>query len=134
MSTNEVIPIEDDECIVFHRWLELRNIPHAHIANESRSGSKNAMIRGAKLKKMGQSRGYFDYDVFIPIKGVNDEVDCYELIKIEMKRKKGGTVSAEQKEWQRIYELAGIPARVCKGAEEAIKFVEEYLQEPDFDI
>lgn len=128
MKTNEIIPLEDDECIVFHRWLELNQIPHAHIANESRSSSKNAMIRGAKLKRMGQSRGYFDYDVFIPIKGVDGTVDCYELIKIEMKRKKGGTVSPDQKKWQQIYELTGIPARICKGADEAIAFVEEYLQ------
>lgn len=128
-NMNEIIPLEDDEAIVFSQWLKLKNIPHHHIASESRSGSKNAIIRGAKLKKMGQSRGYFDYDVFIPFKGVDKKVDCYELIKIELKKRKGGTVSKEQKEWLKIYKMAGIPARVCKGAEEAIAFVQEYLQE-----
>lgn len=85
------------------------------------------MIRGAKLKAIGQSRGVYDYDVYIPLKGITEEVDCYELIKIEMKRKKGGAVSPEQKEWAHIYELAGIPNKVCKGADEAIEFVKSFL-------
>lgn len=123
----EKVPLEDDEAIAFADWLRLKHIPHAHIANESRSGSRNAMIRGAKLKRMGQARGYYDYDVFVPVTGATGEVDCYELIKIELKRKRGGRVSPEQKEWGKIYEAAGIPARVCKGADEAIAFVEETL-------
>lgn len=121
------IPIEDDECIVFSSWLKLRHIPHAHIANESRSSSRAAMIRGAKLKKMGQSRGVWDYEIFVPVYGVTGEVDDYQLIKIEMKRQNGGVVSPEQKEWGKIYETAGIPCKVCKGAKEAIAFVSEFL-------
>lgn len=123
----EVIPLEDDEAIAFADWLRLNHIPHHHVASESRSGSRNAVIRGAKLKKMGQTRGYYDYDVYVPVKGVDGEVDCYELIKIELKRRKGGTVSKEQKEWAKVYEMAGIPSRVCRGADEAIEFVKERL-------
>jgi len=125
-------PLEDDECITFSSWLKLNNIPHAHIANESRSSNKNAIIRGAKLKKMGQSRGVWDYEVYVPIKGITGEVDCYELLKIEMKRRKGGTVSIEQKQWGKIYELAGIPCKICKGADEAIAFVNKYLKNDNF--
>lgn len=125
-------PLEDDECIAFSQWLNLNFIPHAHIANESRSGSKNAMIRGAKLKKMGQSRGVWDYELYIPIRGIDNTIDCYQQVKIEMKRRKGGTVSDEQKEWGKIYELAGIPCKICKGADEAIKFVKKYLRDDEF--
>lgn len=125
-------PLEDDECIAFSQWLNLNFIPHAHIANESRSGSKNAMIRGAKLKKMGQSRGVWDYEVYIPIRGIDNTIDCYQQVKIEMKRRKGGTVSDEQKEWGKIYELAGVPCKICKGADEAIKFVKKYLRDDEF--
>ena len=121
-------PLEDDECIAFSNWLKLNNIPHAHIPNESRSSSKSAIIRGAKLKKMGQSRGVWDYEVYVPIKGITGDVDCYELLKIEMKRRQGGVVSAEQKQWGKIYELAGLPCKICKGADEAIKFVSKYLK------
>ena len=121
-------PLEDDECIAFSNWLKLNNIPHAHIPNESRSSSKSAIIRGAKLKKMGQSRGVWDYEVYVPIKGITGDVDCYELLKIEMKRRQGGVVSAEQKQWGKIYELAGLSCKICKGADEAIKFVSKYLK------
>lgn len=120
-------PLEDEECIVFAEWLRLNNIPHAHIANESRSSGKNAMIRGAKLKKMGQSRGVWDYEVWVPQHSLVDgEIDDYQLIKIEMKRQKGGVVSPEQKEWQKIYEIAGVPCKICHGAEEAIDFVKSF--------
>lgn len=134
MVAQDFNPLEDDECIAFANWLRLNNIPHAHIANESRSNSKNAMIRGAKLKRMGQSRGVWDYEVYVPIKGVTGRVDCYELIKIEMKRRKGGVLSPEQKTWGKIYELAGIPCKVCKGVDEAIAFVNKYLKNDDFDV
>ena len=125
-------PLEDDECITFSSWLKLNNIPHAHIANESRSSSQSAIIRGAKLKKMGQSRGVWDYEIYVPIKGITGEIDCYELIKIEMKRRVGGVLSVEQKQWGKIYELAGIPCKVCKGADEAIAFVNKYLKNEVF--
>ena len=124
-------PLEDDECIAFSDWLKAKGIPHCHIANESRSSSKSAMIRGAKLKRMGQSRGVWDYEVFVPIRGITGAIDCYELLKIEMKRRQGGVVSPEQKTWGKIYELAGITCKVCKGADEAIRFVSQYLKQDD---
>ena len=133
MTRTKVYPLEDDECIAFHQWLQLHNIPHAHIANESRSSTKSAMIRGAKLKRMGQSAGVWDYEVFVPMSGVTGEVDDYQLLKIEMKRQHGGTVSAEQKKWQKVYETAGIPCKICKGAKQAIAFVEQFIYNKNDD-
>lgn len=114
-------PIEDIECEVFHNWLELYNIPHTHIPNESKSQTRAAIIRGAKLKRMGVSPGYWDYDVYVPILDLDGELGGYELIKIEMKRAKKSlsTVSKAQKGWGKIYELAGIEGYICYGAEEA---------------
>lgn len=89
------------------------------------------MIRGAKLKKMGQSAGVWDYEVFVPVYGIDNTVDDYQLLKIEMKRRRGGTVSPEQKKWEKIYETAGIPCKVCKGAKEAIAFVEQFIYNED---
>lgn len=134
MKTSDFNPLEDDECVAFVEWLRLNNIPHAHLANESRSSSKNAVIRGAKLKKMGQSKGVWDYEIYVPIKGVTGHVDCYQQLKIEMKRRKGGTVSPEQKEWKKVYELAGIPCKICKGADEAIAFVNEYFKQNNYGV
>lgn len=91
------------------------------------------MIRGAKLKRMGQSAGVWDYEIYVPIFGVTGEIDDYQLIKIEMKRRYGGTVSPEQKKWQKVYETAGIPNKICKGAKEAIAFVEQFMYNKDDD-
>lgn len=126
-SVKNNCPLEDDECIKFSQWLSINNIPHCHIANESRSGSRSAMIRGAKLKRMGQSRGVWDYEIYIPIKNAFGEVDCYEIAKVEMKRQHGGVVSQEQKQWQTIYEKAGIDCKICHGADEAIDFVKSLM-------
>lgn len=130
-ASSEFNPLEADECVAFSNWLKINNIPHTHCANESNSGSKSALIRGAKLKRMGQSRGVWDYEVYVPIKGIEGNVDCYQQLKIEMKRRHKGTVSAEQKAWGKIYELAGIPCKICKGSDEAINFVKNYLQVED---
>ena len=126
----ETCPIEDFECIAFHNWLEERGIPHAHIPNESRSSKKDAYIRGAKLKSMGVSSGYWDYDVYIPIRDVDGEIGGYELIKIEMKRQKKSLskVSDAQKEWGEIYEMSGITHLICYGAEEAERVVENIYE------
>lgn len=128
MRTNDVYnPLEDVECIRFSNWLSLNKIPHCHIANESRSSSRNAMIRGAKLKRMGVSKGVWDYEVYIPYKGINGTVDCYEIVKVEMKRRKGGVVSPEQKAWGKVYEKAGIDCKICHGADEAIDFIKSLM-------
>lgn len=123
-------PIEDIECEVFHNWLDQCDIPHTHIPNESRSSKKDAVIRARKLQRMGVSSGYWDYDVYIPVIDVDGNVGSYELIKIEMKRAKKSlsTVSANQKKWGEVYELAGLECYICYGAEAAEKVVEEVYE------
>jgi hypothetical protein len=44
---------------------------------------------------------------------------------IELKRKQGGVVSPEQKEWLEAINKAGIKAVVCKGAEEALEVIKK---------
>lgn len=120
-------PIEDVECKIFHAWLQVHGIPHTHIPNESRSSKRDAYVRGKQLKAMGVSAGYWDYDVFVPAKDINNNVGAYELIKIEMKRaqKSLSRVSEEQKAWGKIFEKAGIECHICYGAEEAIRIIKE---------
>lgn len=129
--TASLVPIEDVECQHFHSWLDIVGIPHAHIPNESRSSKRDAYVRGRKLKSMGVSSGYWDYDVFVPVLDVNNRVGGYELIKVEMKRAKKSLskVSPEQKTWGNIYEKAGIKCSICYGFEEAKSFVEKVYEE-----
>ena len=123
-------PIEDIECEIFHNWLEQFNIPHTHIPNESKGHTKAAIIRGQKLKKLGVSPGYWDYDIYIPVLDLDGDVGGYELVKIEMKRAKKSlsTVSASQKDWGKIYEMSGISHFICYGAEQAQAKVEEMYE------
>lgn len=136
-NTGNSVPIEDVECFDFVAWLDkyAPDVKYAHVANESRSSKKDAAIRGRKLQRMGQKRGVWDYELFIPVYDVDGEIGDYQEIRIEMKRKRGGgsTVSQEQKDWGKIYETAGIPTRICYGADEAIEFVREYAQKLLFD-
>lgn len=119
-------PLEDQEAEAFHRWLLIRGIPHTHIANESGRG-RQAMLRTAKLKRQGQSKGVWDYEIFVP------QADgSLKEIRIELKRRKGGVVSPEQKFWGEIYEKAGIPHKICRGWDEAREFTEKFMIE-DFD-
>lgn len=123
------VPLEDDEAMVFADWLKGQGIPHTHIANEMGGSTKTAKLRAIKAKRMGQTAGVWDYEIFIPIKNVFDEIDAYQEVRVELKRTKGSTTSPAQKEWGKIYELAGIPCAICKGAEKAIEFVQSVIKE-----
>ena len=123
------VPLEDDEAIAFADWLRAQHIPHTHIANEIGGSTKTAKLRAIKAKRMGQTAGVWDYEIFIPILNVFGDVDAYQEVRIELKRTKGGTTSPAQKKWGEVYELAGIPCAVCKGAENAIEFVRSVIDE-----
>lgn len=124
MPRQSVVPLEDQEAMVFADWLNAMQIPHTHIANEIGGSTRTAKLRAMKAKRMGQTAGVWDYEIFIPVRNIFGEIDAYQEVRVELKRKKGGTVSQAQKQWGKVYELAGIPCAVCKGAEAAIDFVE----------
>lgn len=116
-------PTEYFECQVFHRYLEMKGIPHTHIGNESQLGGRAGIIRGAKLKAIGQSKGFPDYLVF-PLSQSDGRIP----IAIEMKRRKGETVSAPQQWWIETLTEAGFRCAVCHGAAKAIDFIENLLK------
>jgi hypothetical protein len=122
----EIIPKEEDEQIAFIQWCQINNIKCHHCANEIGGSTRALKLRAIKAKRMGTSKGFPDLLVFIPIKGIQ-KIDAYQMLAIEMKRKKNSNTSPEQKEWIKILEMAGIPSRVCKGCEQAIDFVKEYM-------
>lgn len=121
-------PLEDWEAEQFHQWLATRNIPHTHIPNET-GHSQEAKRRAAKMKRQGTSAGVYDYEIYIPLYGATGEVLDYELVKLELKRTKGGSVSDSQRKWGKIYTTAGIRNFVCKGHQEAIATVQTVMEE-----
>ena len=111
-------PTEYAECQVFHQWLELNHIRHTHIGNESQIGGRAGIIRGAKLKAIGQSKGFPDY--LLAVNG--------QLVAIEMKRQTGGRLSPEQKDWINVLSACNVDTYVCYGANQAIETVQSLLK------
>lgn len=71
------------------------------------NGGARSMATAARLKVEGVSPGV--PDLFIP---------AWKLW-VEMKRQKGGVVSADQKDWLAYLDSVGYTTLVCKGAEDA---------------
>ena len=83
-------------------------------------GSRN-LIEARHLKEQGVKAGV--PDIFLP-----SPAGLYCGLFIEMKRQKGGRVSAEQSEWISELKRAGYKAIVCAGWQEAKTAIELYLR------
>lgn len=112
-------PFEIHEQIAVVEYLEiLKNkgkiILYSALPNNTYTRSWNQRRKG---KLEGVRQGVPDILVVTP----------KTLFFIEMKRVKGGQVSKEQKEWIEAINKAGVPAKVCKGFDEAKKFIDEII-------
>jgi hypothetical protein len=110
-------PSEYEECKVFVQYLKLKQaskrvLLYSHIPNETYTTSWNQKI---KNKQMGVVPGIPDYLV----------ITRNKIIFVEMKRVKGNKSTPAQDVWINTLNSLGTPAKVCYGADEAIKFVEE---------
>ena len=102
------------------RWPQLRLL--YHIPNEGR----RSQTTGGRLKAEGMKRGV--PDLCLPVaKG------GWHALYIELKRRDGGRVSQEQKEWLDALAEAGNRAVICRGWEEAAQEIEAYLRMPEPD-
>lgn len=111
------VPIlsEYEECLVFVEYLELRGLLFTHIPAETFTKSWGIKMRN---KRMGVRRGFPDYAISYKDK----------LLFVEMKRKKGSVTSPEQNVWiSRLDKVKGVSAIISFGADEAIAFVEEVI-------
>ena len=141
---------EDIEQKKVVEFCEDMHFPCFHVPNETYTTSIKQKIRN---REMGVSSGVPDLFVVIPIDDngypyetlrpfreshkfmvidwlsedstgkIRNVVFPYRLVAIEMKRKKGGTTSASQKEWLENLGGAGIESVVCHGADEAINWI-----------
>lgn len=120
-----MVPTEDQEQQAFVQWLRLKGYPHFRVPNETYTKS---FKQKAKNKALGVSAGVPDLFVCVPsstyMGGDGDTSQGYELVAVEMKRRKGGVVSAHQKEWLATLEQSNIKTIVARGCDEAIDFIE----------
>lgn len=80
---------------------------------------------GVKLKAEGVKKGVPDLFLDAPRRP-------FHGLRIEMKRRQGGTVSDDQKIWLNFYDEQGYRAVVCEGWEEAKDIIVDYLELPKF--
>lgn len=118
MTINPV-PLESAEADTFMSYLRQRGLMFTHIKNEA-GGS---MVRNGTNwkaiwdKRDGVSKGFPDFAIVLPLIG---------LALVELKRIKKSVPSDEQLEWiDALNSCPGVEARVCKGADAAIAFIEE---------
>lgn len=96
-------------------YCDARGIPVFHVPNSTWTKSPMVRIRNTIL---GVRAGIPDLCVVTPS----------GLLFIEMKQTGSSSTSSHQKEWiDRLNNTPGCEARVCKGAEAAIAFIEEFL-------
>lgn len=119
------VPLEDEEQIEFVQWLELVGLRFTSIPNSTYTKSWSQKSHNTA---MGLRRGFPDLVVVIPPHRSKDGLG--HLLCPEMKRRQGGTLSAEQKGWISALNALGsanIEARECKGCQKAKEFVLEFL-------
>lgn len=76
---------------------------------------------------LGVSKGLPDLIVVVNKKYRKDGLPL--LVFVEMKRRVGGTVSKEQKEWISVLSnCPGVKARVCRGAFDAVEYISELME------
>ena len=105
---------EHDEQVAFCQYLDFVHVTYFAVPN----GSNKSMTARRKFKAEGLKPGVPDMVLLF---------EGGETVFIEMKRKSGGTVSKDQKEWLERLRVLGFNAYVCKGAKEAIEAVQKYL-------
>lgn len=116
-------PTEYQECVTLVHYLTLKNVLHTHIHNEMYTKSWK---QKKKAKDLGVSSGFPDYFIFVPKE--RSKTKKAECLLIEMKRKKGGTVSKNQKEWlENLATHDELHVAVCKGFDEAKEFCDLYI-------
>jgi L-cysteine desulfidase len=86
------------------------------------NGGKRHIKTALAMKREGVSKGF--PDIFLPVPNSQ-----FHGLFIEMKRKKGGALSKEQKAWLEHLNSVGYQAVVCKGFLEAKEVIECYLSD-----
>ena len=84
------------------------------------NGANKSPIARLRFRAEGLRAGVPDMMLAVPAGG-------YHGLFIEMKRRKGGTVSPEQKEYIERLRAQGYRAEVCKGCDAALEVLREYL-------
>lgn len=118
------VPTEAQEQEALFAWAGIRakRIPELALLYHIPNGGSRHPIEAVHLKQQGVKPGI--PDIFLPCaRGPSHG------LYIEMKRRKGGRVSVDQKKMILALRAQGYRAEVCRGWEEARDTICEYLRE-----
>ena len=123
--TPPTVPLEDAEQRIIFQWAAMESAarPELGLLYAIPNGGKRAVTDRNRVKGAGRE------DAGVPDMCLPVARGGYHGLYIELKRQKGGTVSDDQKEWIIALAEQGYKAVVCRGAEEAIGTIKEYLWE-----
>lgn len=123
MSTRMECPEEEVEQTCLFRWAaySLGAHPELKLLHAIPNGGKRSKSEAARMKAAGVKAGV--PDMFLPVARGGSHG-----LYIELKRIKGGRVSAEQLAWMEELTREGYTCAVCHGWEEARKVIQTYLK------
>lgn len=123
MSTRMDYPEEEVEQTCLFRWAaySLGAHPELRLLHAIPNGGKRSKSEAARMKAAGVKAGV--PDMFLPVARGGSHG-----LYIELKRIKGGRVSAEQLAWMEELTREGYTCAVCHGWEEARKVIQTYLR------
>lgn len=84
------------------------------------NGGRRDAVTGARLKAEGVRAGVPDMFLAVPRKNAPG-------LFLELKKRKGGRVSENQKNVHEALSEAGYPVRICRGWDEAKRAIEDYI-------
>lgn len=131
-------PTEDTEQMCLFRWADAQSgkYPELSLMYHIPNGGKRGKAEAGRFRAMGVKSGV--PDIFLPFavqtfnfvsSGKFDVIRIkYHGLYIELKRLRGGTVSATQKQWISALRNAGYAVEVCKGWEAAAAVITDYLE------
>ncbi|MFA5071919.1 MAG: VRR-NUC domain-containing protein [Candidatus Pacearchaeota archaeon] len=115
-KTSQKILSEYDEQCLLVQYLELKKIRFSKVAQETYTSNWGIV---AKNKKSGLRKGVPDLIIIIPGNKKN------HLIFIEMKKKKGSSISQEQKDWWcDLNKCEGVKSFICHGFDDAKEIID----------
>lgn len=119
----QYIPTEDTEQAHIFAWAAWASgkYPELDLMHHIPNGGKRSKSEAARFKAQGVKAGV--PDIFLPCARGG-----YHGLYIELKRTKGGKLSAVQKEWIDALRGQGYKVIVCYGFDEAKGIITEYLE------
>lgn len=120
------IDYEQQECIVFFAFVRIRYPDLVRDLQRHECGGSRGKVERAKLQLQGEWPGFPDYFLYYPSAG-------YHGLAIEMKKQHNGLGSKPkatplQLERLQRFRDRGYEAKLCLGADEAIKVLGKYLR------